>query len=103
MHATELDAQEIGALHQGSANPTPPLSELERNLLEALTDEAVCTSVLHARARLLKGLTPTTKRDRDRIVAACEELVRRGLAARKDAPRTVWWHRSEAAQSGSLI
>jgi hypothetical protein len=102
MHATELDAQELGALRQASTNLTP-LSELERDLLEALTDEAVCTSVLHARARLLKGLTPTTKRDRDRIVAACEELVRRGLAARKDAPRTVWWHRSEAAQSGSLI
>jgi hypothetical protein len=101
MHAAELDAQRAETSRQASTN-LPPLSELERDLLKVLTDKPVCTSVLHARARLLKGFTPTTTRDRDRVIAACDELVRRGLASRRDAPRTIWWHRSKAGQSSLL-
>lgn len=92
MDATELAAPRLDADRQGSTNP--PLTELERDLLDALTDEPVCTSVLHVRARLLKGLTPLRRQDKDLVVAACETLVLRGLAARHDHLRTSWWRRS---------
>jgi hypothetical protein len=98
MHATEIGAGGLDA-HRHASSDLAPLTKLERDLLEVLTDKAVCTSVLHARVRLLNGLTPTTTRDRDRVVAACEELVRRGLASRQDAPKTTWWHRSKTGQS----
>ena len=91
-NATELNAPALDVQRQPPTHQET-LSEFERDLLDALTDEAVCTSVLHARSRLRKGMTPTTTRDRDRVFAACEELARRGLAERLDARSTIWWRR----------
>ena len=97
MSATGPDTSATEPPCQTTSHPIP-LTELERDLLDALTGDFVCTSVLQARARILRGLKPTTRQDRNLVIAACDGLVRRGLAARQDAPNTIWWRRLEVTR-----
>ena len=75
------------------------LTEIEQDLLAALTGKFVCTKVLETRSCILKGRKPMSKQDRELVLSACNKLVRLGLASRQDARNTIWWRLADVIES----